>query len=118
MFLSWLDGDGALHAGLEVPGHQAGKVEFPGTVELPHQFALLSRRYVRHVRRVVVHAGVLPSWTARQTMALAAEVSAALGGADPLAKIVSDGTYDTIRKKYFDFDIRQKPSNASALFGK
>lgn len=35
-----------------------------------------------------------------------------------LAKIVSDGTYDTIRKKYFDFDIRQKPSNASALFGK
>lgn len=35
-----------------------------------------------------------------------------------LAKIVGDGTYDTIRKKYFDFDIRQKPRNASELFGK
>ncbi len=35
-----------------------------------------------------------------------------------LAELVSNGTYDTIRKKYFDFDIRQKPKNASELFGK
>jgi bis(5'-nucleosyl)-tetraphosphatase (symmetrical) len=40
-------------------------------------------------RHLLVHAGVLPSWTARQTMALAAEVSAALGGADPLAFLQS-----------------------------
>ena len=34
-----------------------------------------------------------------------------------LAKLVSNGTYDTIRKTYFDFDIRKKPKNASELFG-
>ena len=44
--------------------------------------------------------------------ALRARVNAAL------ANLVSNGTYDTIRKKYFDFDIRQKPKNASELFGK
>ena len=34
-----------------------------------------------------------------------------------LAEIIRNGTYDDIRKKYFDFDIRQKPKNASELFG-
>lgn len=34
-----------------------------------------------------------------------------------LAEIVSNGTYDAIRKKYFDFGIREKPKNASELFG-
>lgn len=35
-----------------------------------------------------------------------------------LATLVGNGTYETIRKKYFDFDIRQKPKNASELFAK
>jgi octopine/nopaline transport system substrate-binding protein len=34
-----------------------------------------------------------------------------------LATLVGNGTYETIRKTYFDFDIRQKPKNASELFG-
>ncbi|GAA4161028.1 transporter substrate-binding domain-containing protein [Shinella granuli] len=34
-----------------------------------------------------------------------------------LAELVRNGTYETIRKAYFDFDIREKPKNASVLFG-
>jgi len=34
---------------------------------------------------LMVHAGVLPAWDAAQTVALAGEVSTALGGADPLS---------------------------------
>jgi len=35
-----------------------------------------------------------------------------------LAEIIADGTYDKIRAKYFDFDIREKPKFASEIFAK
>lgn len=34
-----------------------------------------------------------------------------------LAEIIRNGTYDDIRRKYFGFDIRAKPKNASQIFG-
>ncbi len=35
-----------------------------------------------------------------------------------LAAVIESGTYDQIRAKYFDFDIRSKPIAVSELFAK
>ena len=65
-----------------------------GILQAPDRAALLGWLHQQHLaldiataqgRWLLVHAGVLPQWTADQTLALAGEVEAVLRGPDPVA---------------------------------
>ena len=44
-----------MHARIEMPGNQTGKLEFPAAVESPYEFSGFTRGHMRHVGFIMLH---------------------------------------------------------------
>ena len=70
-------------------------------------------------QRLVEHHGMLQLSTGdmlRETRKADTELQARVNAA--LKTIMENGTYDEIRKSYFDFDVMSKPGYVSELFNR